>query len=298
MVAASQALAQMNVLTTALSEAQAERDALKGKVSTLEEDLAAASARTVLFQKQEEALLLEASKSKETAALEKMRIDMLERQKEHLQKTISDIEVKEQEIAALLRETGDNESARDAITGSGDESEAAKLRINAVIDRTKETIKRLRSEKEQLESSKKEIEESNSRLQQAIRVNDYYTQILDMINDRSVSDARLALFIWSIKNIQDRDTDQLSEGKPQRLIEALLEVTHPFGDRPADFNPDYENCFRTLGNYFIPESEGKLVWKGGTPIDTEKCHDEDAEFWKKGAEWEQHAESDLAVSAR
>lgn len=288
MQSAQSALLQTNTLTKALSEAQSDRDTLKEQVKTLQEELAAARAQATLLQKKEDQLLQEVDKSSAATALEKMRKEKLEKENEQLQKIIADIATKENEVARLLREVDEKEQSLTVVTGSLEDIEQTKQGITAVIERTKAAIERLHKEKAALESSKREVEIRTQKLQQAIKVNDYYTQIWDMIFDRSVKDEDLALFIWSVKTVQGRDLDQLSEGRDEkkRLIRALIDVSHPRDPRPETYNSAYNNSFRTLGDDFVPNG---LAWNGGATIDYKKCLYEGSEFAKKGAEHAEHA---------
>jgi hypothetical protein len=289
------ALKDSDAIRQALGEKQKDFDSLAAKMRALEEELTAAQSRAHLLKTKEQGLLLEASKKDAAHALESARKTFLESENLHLKKIIAELAANEQEIERILAENRDHEESLQIKTEGTQELDETQQRIKAVLERNKGKIVKLQGEKASFEASKLETEDRIQKLQKAIEANDYYTQILSMINNKDASDDNLALFMWSVTNVLGTDLDELSKGREIRLIQRLIEVSRPYKNhdhryRHNDLTEMYMRNYRTLGNLFVKKG---LTW-GGDPLDFNECLHKGSSFEANSKEMARLAQEKLS----
>jgi hypothetical protein len=284
---ANEALQNMSTLQRAIKEAHESADNEKEKYEKeaaarheAESQLIAARALNAHFKQEQTELLSKISQQDVTLGLNQARQKLLEERNLQLTNVISDLSSHQREIEALLSENNDFQTALENLTGEPEAIEEVRKSIAARIDKNREKITELKVKCEKLDALKTEKEQEVEGLKKAIEANDYYTQILKMIKEQSVTDDELALFMFSVQRIQGVDLDELSEGREKRLIEVLIRVSYPNSEPPAQsaYNSIPEGCtfisrdhpgrFRRLGNDFIPS--GGLGWIG-KPLNLAEC---------------------------
>ena len=297
---ANEQLRNMAAVSRALEEAQKQRDIEAKKRQEAEEHLHESSITIQLLKRSGEAILLESSQKDITIRLNEERKELLENKNKELKQILLELAENAHEIETLLNDNKLYEMNPSLINSSKIEETTAALK--RMMEKNLKRISELRARNNSLEKSKEETKETIEQLNQALEANDYYTQILKRINDKSIPDDNLALFIFSVCNMQGMDLDELSKDRDERLIEALIKVSRPEQQKPKESEYEkarrggktnfskYENRFRLLGNLFVP---GGLTWIG-EPLDLTTCIYEGSEFAKSAGKMAKTAKQQLS----
>lgn len=280
-------LENVDAVRKALKEAQAQREHEAEERKKLEDRLRASEARNNLLISDRESLLLETNKKDAALILEAERKRFLEAENIELRRIIAEFEANAKQEAELLSANQDHERSLQKLTGEPSEIARTRESISRVMDENREKIRALQARNKILEQLEATTRAKIKKLEQAIEANDYYSIILKKIRDERVSDQDLALYIWSVATIVG-NLDQLSEGRDIRLIEALINVSKPEGNRPLG-HTGYQDCFRHLGSLFVP---GGLAWRGN-PIDINACRYVGSQFQQNAASLAAIAKSKL-----
>lgn len=288
---ANESLRGMQALQRALEEAQQQRDKEVLAKETLESRLKAAEARATFLKEKEEKLLLESDRKDAAMVLEKARKEYLEKENLLLKEIIAEFAANAKKVESLLAENSDYNQILQASKDDAVDVENTRQGIRKVVEENEKMIRELQEKNRVLANHERETREKISKLEQAIKENDHYTLVLEKIRDRRVKDEDLALYIWSIRTVIGADLDQLSQGREERLIEALIRVSKPYDQRPyGHVTCTYEGCFRTLGNQFV---SGGLVWVG-TSFDLRDCTYEKSKFARTSTDVARFAKDQLS----
>ena len=296
--------AQLSVSNSAAQNSDAVRRALKETQNQLdkerilreqkESELMAQQEINRVIEKKRQELLSGLNNAKLLLTVEQQRKEEVELKNRALTTLVSQIAAMVQEIEALEISTANLEEAKSLPQeGTSEEISVRLARITKIIEQNKAQLERLRADKKKLEMRQSETETQIQALKQRIKENDYYTQILEMIKDPSISDEDLTFRIVCVCTFLETNLDTLSEGRT-RLIEELLDHSLPRSKRPDNIpNPlpdgmiqlgSVEKRFRLIGNDFGQE----LAWYG-EPMDCSLSRHQGSPFEEKQNKVEKRA---------
>jgi len=295
-----ESLRGVGAVQRALAESQKREEETRAQLKESQNALQAEQALTKLMKTRQSALLSEAKLKDANSALDKARLEELARERAALKTLVSEYEKNVAEIERLVQENADREASLPPPQSSGSETskpdesiERLRASILEVMANNREKIATLTAKNALLEREKNETEARVDLLQSAVKAHDHYTIILEMIHDKEISDKKLALHIFSVKNVIGKNLDELSEGREKRLIEAIILISRPYAQRPkkGEFTYDYDakGCWRHLGNLFVKNG---LAWEGPS-LDLTKCTYDKSTFKNKA---ESLAENDDLVT--
>ena len=283
-------LRQIRDLQAQVDQKEAEKLALKELERQADDRAMVAESRAELLKEKELALMSEVSVKDATILINQKRAELLNAELEELKKTVEALQESDRQLGILRGENNDlkemqerNKKKLQELSSENTEYKALQAeqeRIQRVLKEKEAKLHEVEKENVVLKQAEQENGAKVTKLKQATKANDYYTQILEMIKNPKVSDDELALFIMSVQIVQKRDLDQLSDGRKMRLIEALINVSKPYEQRPVgSVTCEYHGRFRTLGNKFTPNGLG---WNG-TPLQFSECTFKGSEFEKSSA---------------
>ncbi len=254
-------LANVNATNRALEEAQLEIDTLRRTLR--EAQFAKEAAELVITRERESRIALLTAKDGAEAdnIAQKMRVRDLEDHVKEKDRIIAELRAALSEKAQLIEEKQRLKDLLESKLGADtprDGDVAADL--EALISEKDEKAAHLEAKIARLEREKREREDLIEQYKVSVHMGDPYNYIVDLINKpiSEISDERLRIELLCVMTRTGQDLDQLSVGKPKKIVAKLILASRPTKDayrragKNRDTDPTYVGYgYREIGNDFV-----------------------------------------------
>ena len=210
-------------------------------------------------QREQDALLMAKEGAEGDAMRQKRRAEKLEQTVREKEAMIEPLKKLESELRDLIKEKERLAEQLEDALGKAEKNADLIGRLQAGVEETRSKEQRLRQEIEHLQKEQAEKEALIARYQQAQRAGDYYTYLLDLINDRSVSDEELTKQIYAVMLRSGKSLDDLHPTSGQSLASLLRQASRPTDDayqaagkEKSDTEHSYHTRVRLIGNQIRP----------------------------------------------
>jgi len=210
-------------------------------------------------QKEQDALLMAKEGAEGDAMRQKSRAEKLEQTVREKDALIEPLKKLESELRDLIKEKKRLTAQLEDALGKAEKDADLIGRLQAGVEETRTKEQRLKLEIERLQKEQAEKEDLIAKYQQAQRAGDYYTYLLDLINDRSVSDEELTKQIYAVMLRSGKSLDDLHPTSGQSLASLLRQESRPTDDacraagkEKSDTEHSYHTKVRLIGNQIRP----------------------------------------------